>query len=211
MSEILVVLGHPNPKSFCGGLADRYQAAIEGAGVSTARLNITELNFDPILHNGYSEIQPLEPDLIRAQQLIEEARHITWFFPMWWVGLPAQMKGFVDRTFLPGWAFRYKDGGFPEKLLNGRSARVVSTMDSPGWWYRLGYRRSLSTSFGTGTLKFSGISPVSQSPIYGVHEMNDAARERALDKMLVHAKKDLRALHKRTQSLPSWSRSTTSQ
>ena len=65
--------------------------------------------------------QPLEPDLEAAAAAITAAHHVAWFFPCWWNAPPALVKGFIDRVFTPGFAFRYTaESALPQKLLAGR-------------------------------------------------------------------------------------------
>src|SRR5256885_16433644 len=72
----------------------------------------------------YRQDQPLEPDLQRAQADILWASHLAWAYPTWWGGLPALLKGFIDRIFLPGFAFKYRKGSVLwDRLLAGRTAR----------------------------------------------------------------------------------------
>ena len=86
---------------------------------------------------GYAQIQPLEPDLLDAQASITWAQHLVWVYPIWWGGLPALLKGFLDRIFLPGFAFKYRpNSALWDRLLTGRSAELLVTMDSPPWYYR---------------------------------------------------------------------------
>lgn len=110
----------------------------KSSGHDVRTLNLHELKFDPILHQSFSGQQTLEPDLQKAQELILWSQHMVWVYPNWWGTLPANLKGFIDRTFLPGFAFKYKSGGgFPEKLLVGRTAEIILSMDTPTWAYRL--------------------------------------------------------------------------
>ena len=63
-----------------------------------------------------------------AQEKLQRAAHVAWFFPTWWGAPPALVKGFIDRAFLPGFAFKNRPGnGLPETLLKGRSSRVVTS------------------------------------------------------------------------------------
>jgi|GEM_PF-2000310 len=52
----LVILGHPDPGSFCGAIADAYEAGAKAGGHQTERLDLGCLRFDPTLHKGYAHI-----------------------------------------------------------------------------------------------------------------------------------------------------------
>lgn len=159
--RILVILGHPSRDSFCGALADSYVKAAESAGHEVRLLRLGALKFNPILHEGYKQIQTLEPDLIDAQAAIAWAQHLTWVYPIWWGGMPALMKGFLDRVFLPGFAFKFRPGAaFPEQLLKGRSAHLLVPMDTPPWYFKWVYRMPGLHQMRKTTLEFCGIKPL---------------------------------------------------
>lgn len=176
--RILIILGHSAQSSFCRQLAERYQHRAQAQGHSIRWLDIGQLQFDPILHQGYQQIQPLEADLQQAQQDILWAQHLVWVYPIWWGGLPALLKGFIDRVFLPGFAFKYRENSsFWDKLLSGRSAQLLVTMDSPPWYYRWisgapGHRQMKRT-----ILNFSGIQPVKIHSFGPMIKSNPAQRE----------------------------------
>ncbi|AKF10994.1 NAD(P)H dehydrogenase, quinone family [Sandaracinus amylolyticus] len=178
MTDVLVLLGHAEPNSFNGALADAYLRGAERAGARTERIDLASLELDLVLRAGHREEQPLEPDLVRLQRAIERARHVVWVFPTYWASPPAVVRGVIDRLFLPGWAFRYEGSALPKGLLAGRSSRVITTMDSPSWWYALAHHRALHATMGTATLTFCGFAPVRFTTLYAVREM-DAARRAA--------------------------------
>lgn len=84
--KILLILGHPARQSLCGQLADRYQDGALAQGHEVRRLDLGQLDFDPVLHEGYREVQALEPDLQRAQADLLWADHLVWVYPNWWGG-----------------------------------------------------------------------------------------------------------------------------
>lgn len=174
----LVILGHPTPTgSFSDALAAAYATGLRQRGGSVETLALRDLDFDPHLRAGFSDRQALEPDLRRAQDLLRAAEHVAWFFPTWWGAPPALVKAFIDRAFLPGFAFKNRPGkSLPETLLRGRSSRVVTTMDSPSLWYALWHRASLHASFVNATLRYVGIGPVSTTTIYRLRELSAAKR-----------------------------------
>ncbi|MHC8348647.1 NAD(P)H-dependent oxidoreductase [Pseudomonas sp. RT4P38] len=158
--RILVILGHPSSDSFCGALAERYAQSALRAGHEVRQLFLGAMDFDPVLREGYQQAQPLEADLRRAQADILWAEHLTLVYPIWWGGVPALLKGFFDRVFLPGFAFKYREGkAFPDKLLHGRSAHLLVTMDTPPWYYRWVYRMPGLHQIRKTTLAFCGIEP----------------------------------------------------
>ena len=121
-----------------------------------------DLKFDPTLHDGYKKIQPLEPDLIKAQELIKWANKIVLFYPIWWTTSPAILKGFFDRTILPAFAYKFTSPYNWKKLLKEKSARLIVTMDSPWLYYKFiigdpNYKQI------KGTLGFCGISPIKKT------------------------------------------------
>lgn len=198
--RVLVVQAHPDPASFHAALADAY-----AAGASTAaaveQISLAELDFDPVRRGGFQHPQELEPDLLRVRAAMEAADHVTWVFPTWWAGPPAQLKGLVDRAFTPGWAFRYDKGQtLPTGLLRGRSSRIVTAMDSPSWWYALAHRRSIHASFGTATLTFVGFAPVRATTIYGQRDLDAAACERAVERVRRDGERDAQKLAGRKRS-----------
>ncbi|MFJ7110949.1 NAD(P)H-dependent oxidoreductase [Pseudomonas sp. NPDC098740] len=158
--RILVILGHPASNSFCGALAERYAQSAVRAGHEVRQLFLGAMDFDPVLREGYQQVQTLEADLCRAQADIVWAEHLTLVYPIWWGGVPALLKGFFDRVFLPGFAFKYREGkAFPDKLLHGRSAHLLVTMDTPPWYYNWIYRMPGLHQVRKTTLAFCGIEP----------------------------------------------------
>ncbi|MEZ5039570.1 MAG: NAD(P)H-dependent oxidoreductase [Saprospiraceae bacterium] len=141
MKKILIVNGHPDKESYCAALCEAYAlGAKKNKALEVKTLHLIDLTFDPILHYGYKKRTELEPDLIRAQQLLKEADHTVWVYPTWWGGLPALLKGFIDRVFLPGFSFKYRENSqLWDKLMKGKTTRVITTMDAPLWYYRIVY------------------------------------------------------------------------
>ena len=75
--------------------------------------------------------------------------------------MPALMKGFFDRVLLPGFAFKYrKDSPLWDKLLSGRTAHLMVTMDTPPWYYRWIYHRPGHNEMKRTILGFCGIKVV---------------------------------------------------
>lgn len=131
--RIMLLLGHPDSVGLNNEIADAYERAARDAGHEVQRLNIGQMQFDPILHKGYRAMQELEPDLKRFQEMVQWAEHLVIVYPVWWVGMPALLKGLFDRAWLPGSAFRYiktkagKRTIFWHRLFRGKTARIIMT------------------------------------------------------------------------------------
>lgn len=176
-TRILVVLGHPDARSLCAGLAQAYAAGAEAGGAAVRTLALGALQFDPLLHAGYRGPQPLEPDLQRAQADITWATHLVFVYPIWWGAMPALLKGFIDRVFLPGYAFKYRtDSPQWDRLLTGRSAELLVTMDSPPWYFRWFTRAPGHQQMRRAILEFCGIRPVRIHSLGPVRSASDAQR-----------------------------------
>jgi NAD(P)H dehydrogenase (quinone) len=177
--KVLVILGHGLNDSLCGALSAQYAESAAAAGHQVQVLKLGELEFDPILRQGFRQIQPLEADLQHAQAQIAWAEHIALIYPIWWGAAPALLKGFIDRVFLPGFAFKYDENStFQVKLLAGRSAHLMVTMDTPPWYYRWVYRLSVLKQMRKTTLEFCGIK-VTNSTVFGPVISASAAQKTA--------------------------------
>lgn len=158
MKKILVFLGNPTKNSYSGRVADAYETGAREANFEVERINIEDLRFNPVLHQGYREIQELEPDLKMVQEKINWADHVVFVYPNWWCSMPAVMKGMFDRMWLPGFAFNFdKQTKKLIQRLNGKTARViiVAGTHSPfmTWWKFGDYTNEITH----GILGFSGI------------------------------------------------------
>ncbi len=181
--KILIIQGNPNPQSLCNALANAYEKGAKENGAQLQRLNLFELEFSPNLNYGYKQRTELEPDLLKSQELISWAEHIVFIYPVWWGNMPAILKGFFDRVFLPGFAFKYRaNSPWWDKLLTGRSARQIVTLGMPNWYYWLFYGAPSHRAMKQVTLNFSGIKPVKTTVFSPVRQSNEKQRENWLQK-----------------------------
>ena len=158
--KIFILLGHPDNDSLNCTLADEYQRGAEEAGHEVHRMNIGEMKFDPILHHGYRVIQELEPDLLCFQENVRWSDHFVVFYPSWWSTMPALLKGLIDRTWIPGFAFKFNPSGtFWTRLLKGRSASIIVTSDTAPIIQHIVFGDT-TNELRQGILWFAGFSPI---------------------------------------------------
>jgi putative NADPH-quinone reductase len=101
---------------------------------------------------------------------------------MWLGDVPALLKGFLEQVCRPSFAFRYRENGLPQKLLKGRSARVVVSMGMPALFYTFVYRAHSLKSLKRNILKFVGFAPVRHSIIGGI-EGSERSRKKWLARL----------------------------
>ena len=190
--HVTLLTAHPVADSFCSTLAAAWSSGARAAGATVHHFDATALRFDPVVRGAHVTPADDEPDLAKVRAAVEVSQHVTWLFPTWWVGLPAAMKGLVDRLLLPGWAFKYEGGALPRGLMAGRSTRYVTTMDSPRPWYWLAHHDAFGGSFGRGTLRYVGFSKVERTVLYGVRGMSPAVRAKWTARLEALGREDVR-------------------
>ena len=182
--KIVVINGHPNKNSFNFGIANAYTEGARSSGADVKEITIADLQFNPNLQFGYEKRTELEPDLLNAWEKIKWADHLVWVHPVWWGGLPAITKGFIDRLFLPGFAFKYRENSvWWDKLLKGKTAHIITTLDQPSWYYRFAYGRPSVNQLKKATLEFCGIKPVKVTYIGVIKTSDQITRNKWLDKV----------------------------
>lgn len=184
--NILFILGHPSENSFCKALLDAYRTGAEDTGAICKAIYVSRLSFDVNLSEGYKkgEALQLEEDLVRAQQLLTWADHVVLAYPNWWGFMPAILKGFIDRILLPGFAFKNHSGKiFPEKLLKGKSMRIMVTMDTPRWWFYLIYRASQYQILKNIVFGYVGFDPIRCSTFGFMRKSTEEQRTKWLKKV----------------------------
>lgn len=181
MKKVLVLNGHPRRGSYCDALVNAY---LEGAGSATAHLRmiaIRDLHFDVNLPDAHYILPPMEPDLVVAREAIREADHITLVYPVWWGGMPAILKGFIDRVFLPDFAYRLLEKPpYWVPLLTGKSARVILTMDAPRTEFREKFHDCAQYAVKKVVFEMCGFKPVRVTTLAPVVPSRDATRRRWL-------------------------------
>jgi len=175
--KILIVLAHPQVKSYCGALAQAYADGAREAGAEVRQVNLAELRFNPVGSGSLDKPLELEPELRQAQDDIRWAEHLVFVYPILWGTLPALLKGFIERVFAPGFAVNFhKDSPLWDKLLTGRSARLIVTLNTPPLLYRLLFRRAGHITMKRSILQFCGVSPVKITDVGPMRNSTDARR-----------------------------------
>ena len=196
--NILLVLAHPERQSFNGAMFDTAAATLRSAGHTVATSDLYRMNFDPVSSRrnftsvadaGYLKLQQEElhasatggfaAEIEQEIAKVEAADLMIWQFPLWWFGLPAILKGWVDRVFAMGRTYGngriYVSGRFV-----GRRALLSLTTGGPEAAYRPdGFNGDLDAilkPIQRGILNFTGFSVLAPQVCYAPVRAGDAER-----------------------------------
>lgn len=189
--NIALIIGHPDNESFNFALAAAYKRGAENSGAEVREIVIRDLDFNPNLQFGYRKRTELEPDLIKSQETLKWADHLVWVYPVWWGATPAIMKGFLDRVLLPGFAFKKRDGSvWWDKFFTGKSARLISTLDQPAWFYKFVNGSPSDKAMKKLTMNFIGVNSVKITSIGPLRLSKEQFRNKWLTKVEELGKRD---------------------
>ena len=184
MRRVLVIDGHPDAGSYCAALAHAYVEGARAGGHEVRLLCVRDMRFDPVLHGGFTHPQTLEPDLVDARDAVRWCEHFVIVTPCWWWHVPALLKGFIDRVFLPGVGVEYlKRPPYIRKLLKGCSARVIYTQNSPQAVALLAREDLFWRNMRRAFLRHCGFRPVRRTLLANMQSANRKRRERWLRKV----------------------------
>ena len=139
--NIVVVLGHPSADSYCAAIFERIILALESQSThNVTAIRLADEKFATAMSTAervaYETTTPLINDETkRHAEVLLQAEALIFVYPTWWSGLPAQLKGWLERVFVLGVAFRFhKNSKIRPNLQNVRHIIGVSTYGSP-WRY----------------------------------------------------------------------------
>ena len=181
--RILILQGHPDTTQphFGHALADAYARGARRAGREVRQTEIAQLDFPWLRSQLEWESASVPPALVPAQDAIRWAEHIVLLFPLWLGDMPALLKAFLEQVARPGFAIgTAESGGMPEKLLRGRSARVIVTMGMPALLYRWYFRAHSVKALERNVLGFCGFAPIHRTLIGSVATLSTGQRSQWL-------------------------------
>ena len=178
---------HPNPKSFNHAILETTVKTLESKGHEVSVRDLYELNFEPVLKG--SDFEGFQSgntpaDIKTEQDFISKADVITMIYPIWWTGLPAILKGYIDRVLSYGFAYAYGEDGSIDKFLTGKKGMIINTQGTPNDIYdSIGMTDALKKTSDTGIFDFVGIETVDHFFFGSIPQVDDATRKDMLHKI----------------------------
>ena len=199
----LLVYAHPEPTSFAGALREEAERTLTGAGWAVEVSDLYAEGFNPVVGPG-DFTSPSDPnrlhvqreqahaahngglalDVLREVERLERADLVVFLAPLWWFGLPAILKGWVDRVFVYG---RIYGNGltFETGPLQGKRAMLALTTGGPESSYSEGGMHGdldvLLHSVHHGMFRFTGMEALEPFVAWGAGWADDATRQGYLD------------------------------
>ena len=130
----LVVYTHPVAESYCAALCRQAVAALEAAGHEVRLLDLYAEGFDPVMRR--QERIDYHTRGLNEEPVRVHLAHIAWaealvfVYPTWWYGLPAMLKGWLDRVWIPHVTFTLPEDDQPIRGLMQNIVRIVGISTS---------------------------------------------------------------------------------
>lgn len=192
MLRCMILVGHPIKDSFNAALAERYAQVLRAGGADARLRHLAELEVPPTLLTRSPGDAEMVGDVARLWDDMVWADHFVLVHPLWWGGMPAKLKALFDVMLQPGKAYRYEgDKPLPIGFLGGRTARLIVTSDTPGWFMTLVYRNAHFRQVKNQILKFVGYAKMGLTHCSVMRNSTPDQRARMLDKVASAARKDL--------------------
>ncbi|WP_339926283.1 NAD(P)H-dependent oxidoreductase [uncultured Cyclobacterium sp.] len=157
----LIIYAHPNPQSLNGYFKNHLQAYLLKNENEIVTRDLYQINFNPVL--SYEDMAEqrngqVSEDVKFEQEQINWAECITFIHPIWWTGLPAMLKGYIDRVFSYGFAYRY-DQGIQKGLLVDKQVIIINTQGKSKDEYKaIGMDKAISLTSDNGIYRYCGLT-----------------------------------------------------
>lgn len=157
MKNFLLIYAHPNPNSFNAAIKTTIIATLEKTKVSYKVIDLYLENYNPVM--SLNEINGnISPETTRYQRLISESTNIIFIFPVFWFRAPAILEGFLDKVFVPKFAYRFKQiigiYGIPIPLLKDKNVLAILSHGAPALPVKTIYVNAVKFRFLLGFLSF---------------------------------------------------------
>ena len=167
-----VIVAHPNPDSYTTSLASAYREAGLAAGDEVIFRDLYAMGFDPRLAESeiaWSKHFALKDDVIAERAVLQDVDVFAFFYPIWLNSPPPILKGYLERIFGLGFAYR-REGAGNAPLLRGRKMISFTASGAPTEWViQSGAWAAMRTLFDSHFAAVSGLEVVDHVHFGGIH------------------------------------------
>jgi NAD(P)H dehydrogenase (quinone) len=181
--KINIIYSNHHHGNFNEELLEKIKAHLLREGHEFVVRDLYKLDFNPVLKTRDFELISsgnIPEDIGREQDFVRWADMLIFIYPVWWGGMPAIVKGYIDRIF--SWGFAYKsNGNGPYPLLTNKKVMIMSTMGQSREEYENGMFQSMNLINTEGIFGFCGIEVVGQHYFTSIHNITQVQKEEYLD------------------------------
>ncbi len=149
--------------------------------------NLYEMNFSPILtKSDFEALQSgiLPREITREQEFITHTEYIWFIFPIWWTSMPAILKGYIDRVFLNGFAYRLENDK-PVGLLKDKKVIILNSMGMSREDYeQRGIYKAMEITIDKGIFEFVGMKVIAHRYFTSIMSAKPETRNAYLNEII---------------------------
>jgi NAD(P)H dehydrogenase (quinone) len=163
---------------------ERLEAGLAAAGSETEVADLHAERFEPVfLASDYTQFEGgrLPERLLEEQARVDRADALAFVSPIWWLGLPAMLKGWFDRVWSNGWAYEFENDPEGSLLPPRPFAFLFTAGGSRDSWRRHGYDRALDVTLREGILGWCGVSDSAVAILHDTGFAGESAAHAHLD------------------------------
>jgi NAD(P)H dehydrogenase (quinone) len=181
--RVLVVYCHPTRTSFCAAVLERFTSGLVAAGHSCEVADLYSEEFDPVFcASDYVQFEggAMPPAILAEQDRVDGCDALAFVSPIWWLGLPAMLKGWFDRVWSNGWAYEFSNNPEGSLLPDRPFVFLFTAGGSRGTYAKYNYGPGLDAIWRVGMLGWCGVS---ESTVVILHDtgFSDEASVRHLE------------------------------
>ncbi len=182
--KVVNVLSSHYPGSFVSALLAEFTTSLERLGHVFQTIDLYADKFNPVMAgDDFNQFtgKPLPEDVVRYQNIVEDADALTFFYPVWWNDMPAIMKGWIDRVFAKGFAYDYDADG-ARGVLNVKKVLLACTLGNAKEKTPPGLEEAMRVKERLGVFQYCGVAEVVHEFLYNV-DGGSEVRERCKARM----------------------------
>lgn len=187
MSKHLIIRSLHRDESFLAMGIDHLLEKLTSLNQDFKVRSLYDIKFNPVLTT--SDFQALKAgnlpeDIAKEQEMISQAGYLWVIFPIWWSGMPAILKGYIDRVFLSGFAYRMEHDS-PVGLLTGKKVIILNSMGMSREEYEeTGMYDALALTIDKGIFEFSGMKVIAHRYFTSIMSASSGERQKYLDEIV---------------------------
>lgn len=186
--HLLTVFAHPLTDRYAATVMNAFHEPFHREGHTIDTLDLHQEGFDPRFteaDHAHFWGGPIPDGIAEMHRRVETADRLAFIYPIYWWGMPAMMKGWIERVFTGGWAYQYGSGvedrgTQPLKaLLPSIPTTLIGVAGSKKHTYnKYGYDEAMRTQLDVGIFAYCGIDDVESHIVYDVEAVPNTAQRR---------------------------------